>query len=116
MRITRIYSDDSGQSRFEDIEIELSDSGDIGSLSKKHPVRNVIFRETHASYDYDWHPAPERQYIVLLEGKIEIEVSTGEKRAFTGGDVLLVEDTKGRGHKTKTTDGKARRSIFITLE
>ena len=116
MRITRIYADDSGQSRFEDINIELKDAGDIGSLSEKYPVRNVIFRETEGSYDYDWHPAPERQYIVLLEGNIEIEVCTGEKRAFTAGDILLVEDTQGRGHKTKTTDGKARRSIFITLD
>lgn len=116
MRITRIYSDDHDQSRFEDIEIDLKQAGDIGSLSRKYPVQNIIFRETKADYDYDWHPAPERQYIVLLEGNIEIEVGTGEKRVFTGGDILLVEDTQGKGHRTKTTDGKHRRSIFITLD
>lgn len=116
MRITRIYSDDQHQSRFEDIEIELKHAGDIGSLSKKYPAQNIIFRETEGSYDYDWHQAPERQYIVILEGNIEIEVGTGEKRSFTGGDILLVEDTQGRGHRTRTTDGKHRRSIFITLD
>ena len=116
MRITRIYADDSGQSRFEDINIELKDAGDIGSLSDRYPVKHIIFRETKPDYDFDWHPAPERQYIVRREGNIEIEVGTGAERAFTGGDILLVEDTEGRGHKTKTTDAKTRRSIFITLD
>jgi uncharacterized cupin superfamily protein len=34
---------------------------------------------------------------VLLDGEIEIGTSTGEKRTFKGGDVLLVEDTTGKG-------------------
>ena len=76
----------------------------------------MIFRETPGDYDYDWHPAPRRQYIVLLDGEIEITVGGGETRRFRGGDVLLVEDTTGRGHRTRAVDGRPRRSIFITLE
>lgn len=116
MRITRIYSDQNGDSRFENIEIELSDSGDIGRLSEKHAVKNIIFRENEGDYDYDWHIAPERQYIILLDGEIEIAVSSGEKRNFTGGDIILVEDIKGKGHRTRTTDNKSRRSVFVTLD
>jgi hypothetical protein len=48
-------------------------------------------------------------------GQIEIEVSDGEVRRFSGGDVLLVEDVDGRGHRTRTTDGNSRRSIFIPI-
>jgi uncharacterized cupin superfamily protein len=70
---------------------------------------------TPPEYDFDWHPAPQRQYIVLLDGEIEITVADGEARRFRGGDVLLVEDTKGRGHRTRTVDKRPRRSIFITL-
>ena len=103
-------------SRFEDIDVALADSGTIGRLSEKVRATGLIFRETPADYDYDWHPAPQRQYIVLLDGNIEITVGTGETRRFTGGDVLLVEDTTGRGHRTRTTDGKSRRSLFITLD
>jgi hypothetical protein len=43
-------------------------------------------------YDYDFHTAPARQYIILLDGAIAIETSLGEKREFKAGDVLLVED------------------------
>jgi hypothetical protein len=40
----------------------------------------------------------------------------GEKRKFHGGDILLLEDTWGSGHRTRTTDGKLRHSIFIRLD
>lgn len=80
------------------------------------PATGVVFRETAPDYDYDWHPAPRRQYIVLLDGEIEMEVGDGEKRRFRGGEVLLMEDTSGRGHRTRTVDGRMRRSIFITLD
>ncbi len=115
MKITRIYSDPSGLSRFGEIEIGLGDSGPIGKLSDRFPVKSIIFRENDAGYDYDWHNAPERQYIVLLDGEIEIEVGDGEKRIFRGGDVLFVEDVDGKGHRTRTINNRPRRSLFVTL-
>ena len=77
-------------------------------------TQSIIFRITNADYDYDWHNAPQKQYIIILKGEVEIEVSTGEKRIFRGGDVLLVEDTEGQGHKSRAISGE-RESIFVTL-
>jgi hypothetical protein len=116
MKITRLYSGRDGESHFGEIEIDLEDMGPIGRLSKRSPVKSIIFRENDAGYDYDWHNAPERQYIVLLDGKIEIEASDGEKRMFRGGDILLVEDVTGKGHRTRAADNMPRRSVFITLD
>jgi hypothetical protein len=116
LRLTRVYSDAAGESHFAEIDIPLQDSGAIGWLSERHPVKNIIFRENDASYDYDWHCAPQRQYIVLLDGEIEIETSDGESRRFLGGDILLVEDVCGRGHRTRTVNNQPRRSVFITLD
>jgi hypothetical protein len=115
LRITRVHATADGESHFEDIDVPLHASGDIGRLSVPLSVREVIFRENAPDYDYDWHCAPRRQLIVLLDGAIELEVSDGEKRSFGGGDILLVEDTTGRGHRTRTTDGRSRRSLFIPL-
>lgn len=116
MTVTRIYSDPTGESHFEEIAINLVDAGAIGRLSAPQPVASVIFRENDPGYDYDWHTAPRRQYIVLLDGEIEIEVSTGEKRRFAAGQILLVEDTTGKGHRTRHTRPQRRRSLFIPLE
>ena len=115
MKLTRVYTTADGGSAFDVVDVELSDAGSIGRLSAWWEADGVAFRENDPDYDWDWHCAPTRQLIILLDGAIEIEVTSGEKRAFRGGDVLLVEDTTGRGHRTRTTDGRSRRSVFIRL-
>ena len=113
--VTRIYTDPNGDSMFEDLSVPLKDSGEIGKLSEGLPASSIIFREVEPSYDYDFHNAPQRQYLVLIDGGVEIETSLGEKRQFQTGDVLLLEDTEGKGHRTKNLELKKRRSVFITL-
>ncbi len=115
IQITRIYSDANGDSLFEDLEVPLNNKGDIGFLSDDEPAKSIVFREVVPSYDYDFHNAPDRQYIVLLEGGVAIETSLGEKRSFNTGSILLMEDTTGEGHRTKNLEPKVRKSIFIKL-
>ena len=115
MRITSVDLSSDGGSQFGEMEIELTDAGDIGRLSDPLAASGVVFRENDPTYDYDWHCAPRRQLIVLLDGEIEVEVTSGEKRRFAGGDVLLVEDTTGTGHRTRTVSNTVRRSLFIPL-
>jgi hypothetical protein len=116
MKVARVYADEQGESHFDDLVIELRDAGPIGRLSEPIPAKEVIFRRNDPGYDYDWHPAPHKQLIVLLDGAIELEVSDGEHRTFRGGDILLLEDTQGRGHRTRNVEPKERRSLFIVLE
>lgn len=115
IKITRIFSDNKGESHFEDIEMPLKDDGEIGFLSDKIPVKELIFRKVKPDYDYDFHNAPHKQYIILLDGEIEIETSLGEKKIFKGGDILLMEDTHGKGHKTRNIQNIERKSVFITF-
>jgi len=115
MEFTRVYADDDGETHFQDKRVPLADAGPIGHLSERLPAQAVVFRVNDPHYDYDWHPAPTRQYILLLDGAIEIEVSDGEKRRFRGGDILLVEDVKGKGHRTRHLEAIQRKSVFIIL-
>lgn len=75
----------------------------------------MILRENEPGYDYDWHVAPQRQYIVMLAGLVEIQVSDGESRTFGPGDIVQMEDVTGRGHKSQSPDGNPRRSLFLPL-
>jgi len=115
MKITRLYSDKNGESHFEDIDIPLKDGGDIGHLSEILPVTGMMLRENPGNYNYDWHSAPRKQYIVMIEGMLMVRVSDGEERSFSPGTILLVEDTDGKGHKSWVPDGKPRKSLFITI-
>ncbi|GGG02789.1 hypothetical protein [Pontibacter amylolyticus] len=113
--ITRVYADENGDSRFEDITRPLNPEGEIGFLSEPEVAESVIFRKVPSTYDYDFHTAPARQYLVVLDVGIEIETSLGDKRTFRQGEVLLLEDTTGKGHKTRNLEQAVRSSIFITL-
>lgn len=115
-RVTRLYTGADGRSHFEDFDIELDDRGLIGHLSARHVVSGLIFRYTDADYDYDWHNAPQRQYIVILEGGLEVEIGDGSRRRFGAGDILLAEDVDGQGHVSRAVDGQPRRSLFITID
>jgi hypothetical protein len=116
MRITRVYTGDDGESHFEDVEIPLQDMGAIGRLSKRFGATGIIFRETDEDYDLDFHAAPRRQFVINLSGSVEIEVGSGARRVLGPGDVLLAEDTTGRGHISRAVGGQKRRSLFVPLE
>lgn len=117
MRATRIYTGEDGESHFEDIEIPIHDQGMVGKMSELQEAKGVIFRETGADYDFDWHNAPRRQYVLILSGGgVEIEVGDGSKRRFEAGDIFLAEDTTGRGHISRATSDVPRISVFVTLE
>ena len=60
MQITRIYSDKNGESHFENIDMPLQNDGEIGFLSDKIPVKEIIFRKVKPDYDYDFHNAPQK--------------------------------------------------------
>jgi hypothetical protein len=116
MRIHRLYADDKGESHFTDVEVEFTQSGAAGRTTARLPATGIIFRETPGAYDLDWHPAPRRQYIINLDAGVQITASDGESRRIGAGEVLLVEDTSGKGHLSKALEGKLRHSIFVTLD
>ena len=116
MRIHNLYTDASGQSHFRDIEAEWIEERRGSKLSKRLPATGIIFREVQPSYDLDWHPAPRRQYIINLDAGVQITASDGEARIIKAGEVILVEDTTGKGHLSDHVENKIRHSIFIPIE
>ena len=116
MRIHRLYTDAKGESHFEDLEIEYVETTRSGRLSKRLPATGIIFREVPPTYDLDWHPAPRRQYIINLDNGVQITASDGESRVIGAGEVLLVEDTSGKGHLSKAINERLRHCIFVTLD
>jgi hypothetical protein len=116
MKIHRLYADKTGESHFETVEIPLTESSRAGRLSERMPASGIIFREVAPDYDLDWHPAPRRQYIVNLDAGVQITASDGESRKIGAGEILLVEDTWGKGHLSKALDGKMRHCLFIPIE
>jgi hypothetical protein len=116
MRVHNLYVDDKGETHFRDIDIEWVESSPAGKLSKRLPATGIIFREVQPDYDLDWHPAPRRQYIINLDAGVKITASDGEARIIGAGEVILVEDVKGKGHLSQAVGGKIRNCIFVPVE
>lgn len=118
MKVTRIYTGSDGQSHFEDVDIPLKKTDEALQDRRSEPIKasGIIFRETGGDYDLDWHNAPQRQYVIMLEGSLEITVGDGTRRQLNTGDILLAEDTTGQGHISRAVNNQPRKSIFITLD
>ena len=116
MKIIRLYADEKGESHFQDIEVEFEAPTPSGRVSARQPATGIIFREVPGEYDLDWHPAPRRQYIINLDAGVQLTASDGEVRRVKAGEVVLVEDTWGKGHLSKAVDNKTRHCIFVPID
>ena len=116
MRIHNVYEDANGESHFRDIEIDWAEETPTGRLSKRLPATGIMLRETTADFEDSWHRAPRRQYVISLAGGVEITVSDGETRNIGAGEIVLVEDTTGKGHITKSSGGIPRYTIFVPID
>ena len=47
---------------------------------------------------------------------MQITASDGEARQIGAGEVILVEDVRGKGHLSKSIGGQMRHSIFVPVE
>ena len=102
-----LYTGADGKSHFKDIPLTpemkpfIDDEGAYGIATVSQACSGVIFRVWPVGYYHDWRSAPRRQYVVPLQGQVEIELPSGESRTFGPGQVLMAEDMAGMGHRTR---------------
>jgi hypothetical protein len=116
-RYTRIVCTDGGGSGFEDAELQLTEQrvADgvppmlVAGLSS---AAGAAFLRS-AAFDSDPHPAPREQWVVMVRGAIEVEVSDGTRRRFEPGDLVFVADTAGRGHTTFAVGDPPIEALFV---
>jgi hypothetical protein len=101
-----IYTDEGGVTRWEDLDmattsVEFAPPAPPTHATAPAPATSVVFLRFPRGWTEPWHPAPARQFVLLLTG--EIVGSVGEEsRQFGPGTVILMEDTDGPGHGLTT--------------
>ena len=110
MSITRLYTGADGQSH-----VEALDPDSHQELTALQAAKGVVFRRTPPGYFSDWHNAPRRQYVITLEGEMEIGLGDGTIHRFGPGHVTLAEDLTGKGHTTRVVGTKPRLTATIHL-
>ena len=118
MIIHHLYADAEGESHIDDLEIALPAETWRGRLSEPLPASGILFREWPPTFEVDFHPAPYRQYLINLDAGLEITTSDGNSRVIGAGEVILVEDTTGKGHlyRSKAVGSVLSRRVIVTID
>ena len=116
--LTRVVSDSNGQTRFVDDSLPLNllpfaPPAPPNEISAHLPAATVTFGRLQPDWFGDWHPTPRKQYIVLLKGAFEVTTGDGASRQISAGQVMLLEDDTGPGHRTRVIGGTAVEYVAI---
>lgn len=88
-----------GETYFSTGQVRWMDWFISGRRTTETPVTGLQFYHIKQSLKMGWHPAPRKQYLLILQGLFEVEASSGEKRRFPPGSIVLLTDIAGsRGH------------------
>ncbi len=96
----RMYTDAQGIARWEAIDLASHPDWLAG-----FDTTQIRFGIREPGITQDWHPAPQRQFVVILSGQLEIGFEDGSTKVFVPGDARLVEDITGKGHTTIAIGG-----------
>jgi quercetin dioxygenase-like cupin family protein len=109
----RVYADAKGGSHFGTVTVEqkLMHGAPPAApfyVSEDGTATKYRFYTFAPGWVGDWHPPPTRQFLALLSGAVEVETTDGTVRRLGPGDLVLLEDTTGKGHVTRNIgDGYA---------
>ena len=103
----RMYHDTDGESHFEDLALDLEERDFAPPAA---PAMLASFEDASGTLVFGaapgWrgevpHPSPQRQVFCIMRGVVEVTVSDGERRRFSAGDVIVLDDTRGSGHSSR---------------
>jgi hypothetical protein len=104
--LVRMYSNDAGHTTFADLDIP-GPSLVVDESARAHALRDIPATTINMIELLEWRPKmdlhapPRRQWVIILQGAMEISTTSGERRRFEPGDCLLAEDMQGVGHWTE---------------
>ncbi len=107
MHHLRLWADEQGESHLESVEVDFHPVVNYAAglpaigISDERPALSVHFLRVEPGFEGGWHPAPRRQFALMVSGQVECETSDGVSGALGPGDVALLEDTTGKGHVTR---------------
>ncbi len=117
LRCTLVYTGEDKRSHFADLKIPV-EKIPTGNRTPEIGAYGTLFRSGDGTANLEHlHPAPRRQFILCLQGSYELECGDGAKRQFHAGDVFLVDDTTGEGHRFRELSGPTLMAwVFLPKE
>ncbi len=105
VRFVRLHADGAGESHMAHEELAIHASAfappapPLG-ISSMSPAAGWQFLHLPSGWIGDWHPSPKRMWIFSLKGEMDFEASDGTVLRVEHGSAMLLEDTRGKGHRS----------------
>ncbi|XZF15421.1 hypothetical protein ACTHGU_04725 [Chitinophagaceae bacterium MMS25-I14] len=89
---------------------------ETGMLSEQPLPASHFHIQSHiAGYEKVAHPAPTRQYVITIKGKLLFTVTDGNTFVIEPGVVLVAEDVNGHGHNWELVEGNEWLRVYIPI-
>lgn len=99
IEISKLGTNSNGETFFSTENMKWMHWFNSGRRTSETMVKGLQFYHIKKSLSMGFHPAPRKQFLLIIQGTLQIEASNGEKRNFSPGAIVLVEDIAGtRGH------------------
>jgi len=116
-----LYTDPDGMTHFRDEKFEFhivnqDDSLPGLSFHDLEGANSASLVKLQKGVVEDWHTAPRKQFAVVIQGVVELTAGDGEVRRLTVGQVALLDDTSGKGHKTVALGDQDHIALMIPVK
>lgn len=117
-----LLTDHDGKARFVEQDARLDTGTPLVRLSDLFTSSGYQFRESPIGYESAFHCTEHPQWIVILQGVMEITLQDGSSRRFKAGeyffcaDVLPAEapfDPKVHGHRSRQIGDEVLQTLFV---
>ena len=120
VRFVRLHADGAGESHMDPEELGIKPSAfappapPLG-VSTMEPAAGWRFLHLPSGWVGDWHPSPKRMWIFCLKGDMEFQTSDGTVLRVEPGSSMLLEDTVGKGHRSRVIGDRDALLVAVQL-
>ena len=93
LTLPELFTDVAGRARFRDAAVALDEGTPLTRLSALQASGGCQFRRSPAGFASDFHCTTTPQWLVVLQGRMEIGLQDGSTRVFGPGECFYSNDT-----------------------
>ncbi|MFV0681158.1 hypothetical protein [Ottowia sp.] len=93
LTLPTLYTDTDGRARFRDDPVPLTEGTPAARLSSLMASGGCQFRHSPVGFASDFHCTTTPQWLVVLQGRMEIGLQDGSTRVFGPGQCFYSNDT-----------------------
>ena len=122
LTLPELFTDIDGRARFRDAAVALDEGTPLTRLSALQASGGCQFRRSPAGFASDFHCTTTPQWLVVLQGRMEIGLQDGSTRVFGPGECFYSNDTlpagatfdaKLHGHRSRLLGDDALVTLFV---